>query len=56
MIKCYFEEGLLVGAASLIGVYFGIKTKNATSSGNYKQSILFLNFLVLIIMLYKTFF
>lgn len=51
-----FSEGFTVGAASLIGVYFGIKTKNITSSDSYKQSILALNFVILGIMLYKTFF
>jgi len=51
-----FEEGLIVGAASLIGVYFGIKTKNATAVKSYKQSILILNFIILVVMVYKTFF
>lgn len=51
-----FNEGLTVGAASLIGVYFGIKTKNSTEIKSYKQSILSLNFLILITMVYKTFF
>lgn len=50
-----YNEGLTVGAASLIGVYFGIRMKNATPSMSYKQAILALNFLVLITMLYKTF-
>ncbi len=49
-----FTEGFIVGAASLIGVYFGIKTKNATSAVSYKKYILLLNLLILIIMLYKT--
>jgi len=51
-----FEEGLIVGLSSLIGVYFGIKTKNKTSSDSYKQFILILNFIILGIMIYKTFF
>lgn len=51
-----FQEGLNVGLASLIGVYFGIKTKNAIAVVSYKQAILFLNFIILIIMVYKTFF
>lgn len=49
-----YQEGLLVGCASLIGVYFGIKTKNATPSMSYKQSILVLNFIILGVMVYKT--
>lgn len=50
-----FQEGLLVGAASLIGVYFGIKTKNATPSVSYKKYILILNLIILITMVYKSF-
>jgi uncharacterized membrane protein YfcA len=49
-----FTEGFIVGSASLIGVYFGIKTKSLTSSNSYKQFILTLNFLILITMIYKT--
>ncbi len=51
-----FYEGLIVGLASLIGVYFGIKIKNTIPITSYKQSILFLNFLILITMIYDTFF
>ncbi len=50
-----FNEGFIVGAASLIGVYFGIKMKNVTSSGSYKQFILILNITILGTMIYKTF-
>ncbi len=50
-----YNEGLTVGLASLIGVYFGIKVKNATPSMSYKQAILALNFVILVTMLYKTF-
>lgn len=49
-----FTEGFIVGAASLIGVYFGIKTKNATSAVSYKKYILILNLLILFVMIYKT--
>ena len=49
------NEGLTVGFASLIGVYFGIKTKNITAVVSYKQSILVLNFIILGMMIYKTF-
>jgi uncharacterized membrane protein YfcA len=51
-----FYEGFIVGLASLVGVYFGIKIKNTTPITSYKQSILFLNFLILITMIYDTFF
>lgn len=51
-----FTEGFYVGVASLIGVYFGVKTKNAVPSMSYKQAILALNTVILITMLYKTFF
>ena len=51
-----FQEGLNVGLASLVGVYFGIKTKNATAVVSYKQAILILNFIILGIMIYKPFF
>ncbi len=51
-----FEEGLNVGLASLIGVYFGIKTKDVTAIVSYKQAILVLNFIILGTMIYKTFF
>ena len=50
-----FTEGLNVGLASLVGVYFGIKTKNATAVVSYKQAILILNFIILLTMIYKTF-
>lgn len=50
-----FQEGLLVGAASLIGVYFGIKIKNSTSSISYKKYILVLNLIILVTMVYKSF-
>ncbi len=49
-----YNEGLLVGSASLIGVYFGIKTKNLTPAVSYKKYILLLNILILITMIYKT--
>lgn len=51
-----YEEGLIVACASLIGVYFGIKTKSTIEVKSYKQSILFLNFVILTMMVYKTFF
>lgn len=49
----YFE-GAVVGLASLLGVYFGIKTKTIIQSKSYKKYILVLYILVLILMLSKT--
>ncbi len=49
-----FYEGLIIGIASLIGVFFGIKTKNLTGAKNYKKSILIMNVVILGIMVYKT--
>ena len=49
-----FTEGVTVGVGSLIGVYFGIKVKDMVKSTSYKNYVLLLNILVLIIMLYKT--
>jgi hypothetical protein len=49
-----FTEGATVGIASLIGVYFGIKVKDMVKATSYKNYVLLLNILVLIIMLYKT--
>ena len=50
-----YQEGAIVGIASLIGVYFGIKAKNLTKATSYKKFILLLNIIILITMLYKTF-
>ena len=49
-----FTEGATVGIASLIGVYFGIKVKDMVKATSYKNYVLLLNIIVLIIMLYKT--
>ncbi|RXJ69993.1 hypothetical protein CRV08_00065 [Halarcobacter ebronensis] len=49
-----FYEGTIIGIASLIGVFFGIKIKNRTGAKNYKKSILIMNTLILGIMVYKT--
>lgn len=49
-----YQEGLTIGIASLIGVYFGIKVKNMVHSTSYKKYVLLLSICVLIIMLYKT--
>lgn len=50
-----FYEGIVIGAGSLIGVYFGIKLKEKTKSEHYKKFVLLLNFLVLLATIYKTF-
>jgi uncharacterized protein len=49
-----YQEGLTIGIASLVGVYFGIKVKNMVHSTSYKKYVLLLSIGVLIIMLYKT--
>jgi uncharacterized membrane protein YfcA len=49
-----YQEGLTIGIASLIGVYFGIKVKNMVHSTSYKKYVLLLSICVLIIMIYKT--
>lgn len=49
-----FYEGFIIGLASLIGVFFGIKTKNITGVKNYKIFILIMNLIILSVMLYKT--
>ena len=49
-----FVEGATVGIGSLIGVYFGIKVKDMVKATSYKNYVLLLNVIVLIIMLYKT--
>jgi len=46
-----YSEGLIVGIASLIGVYIGIKIKNVVNIKSYKKLTLSLYVLVLIILL-----
>ena len=48
----YFE-GSIVGIASLIGVYFGIKTKDITHITSYKKMILGLYIIILISVISK---
>ncbi len=50
-----YAEGLVVGLSSLIGVYFGIKTKYIVHINNYKKYLLVLNTFILFSMLYKIF-
>jgi len=48
-----YSEGAIVGIASLIGVYFGIKIKNITKITSYKKLILGLYGIILVSILYK---
>ena len=50
-----YSEGAIVGIASLIGVYFGIKVKNMTHISSYKNYILALYVLILVSMISKIF-
>ena len=43
-----YLEGSMVGIASLIGVYFGIKFKNTINIGSYKKMILILYSIILV--------
>jgi len=49
-----FSEGVTVGVASLLGVYFGIKLKHITHVVSYKRYILILYILILISMINKS--
>lgn len=51
-----FFEGTVVGLASLIGVYFGIKLKAKTNIKSYKTYTVIMYSLILVAMIYKTFF
>lgn len=48
-----FSEGAIVGIASLIGVYFGIKAKNIVKITSYKKLILSLYLIILVVTIYK---
>ena len=48
-----YYEGILVGIASLIGVFIGIKIKNIVHIKSYKYSILVLYFIILTMTIYK---
>ena len=48
------REGITVGIASLVGVYFGIKLKHITHVVSYKRYILVLYVLILISMINKS--
>lgn len=49
-----YKEGAIIGIASLVGVYFGIKVKDIIKAKSYKVFVIILNSFVLLIMLYKT--
>jgi hypothetical protein len=49
----HFYEGFIVGVASLVGVYIGIKLKNSINITYYKQLTLFLYTIILISVIYK---
>lgn len=49
----YYNEGLIIGVSSLIGVYFGIKLKNNTNIQNYKALTLSMYGLILVSIIYK---
>ncbi len=49
----HYSEGAIVGVASLIGVYFGIKLKNSINIKYYKQLTLFMYSMILISVIYK---
>ena len=48
-----YHEGIIVGIASLIGVFIGIKIKNIVHIKSYKYSILVLYFIILTMTIYK---
>lgn len=52
----HFFEGSIVGLLSLIGVYFGIKTKNVTHIKSYKKLILGLYIIILLSVIKSIFF
>lgn len=51
-----FFEGSIVGVASLFGVYLGTKLKAKTNVKSYKTYTIIMYVLILIAMIYKTFF
>ncbi|MFA7084147.1 MAG: sulfite exporter TauE/SafE family protein [Arcobacteraceae bacterium] len=50
-----FYEGFIVGTASLVGVYFGIKAKAITQIKSYKTYTIVMYVVILLSMLYKMF-
>ena len=48
-----YNEGVIVGFGSLIGVYFGIKVKNMVHIKSYKNAVLILFTIILIFMIKK---
>lgn len=52
----HYEEGLIVGLGSLLGVYFGLKVANMTEIKMHKQLILGLYIIIFLMSAYKLFF
>jgi len=50
-----YYEGIIVGIASLVGVYIGIYVKNHTNIKSYKRYILILYLLILISMIFNSY-
>jgi uncharacterized membrane protein YfcA len=48
-----YTQGIIVGIASLVGVYLGVKIKNKVQISSYKKYILILYILILILMVVK---
>ncbi|MBE0491755.1 MAG: sulfite exporter TauE/SafE family protein [Sulfurospirillum sp.] len=52
----HYQEGLIVGIASLVGVYFGLKISHKTEVARHKQLILGMYIIIFLMSLYKLFF
>jgi uncharacterized membrane protein YfcA len=50
-----YMEGTIVGILSLVGVFFGIKIKNATNITSYKKLLLTLYIIIFISLIYNIF-
>jgi len=48
-----YKEGVVVGIASLIGVYIGINIKNKTNLTSYKKYLLILYIFIFVSVVYK---
>lgn len=49
----HYTQGAIVGLASLLGVYIGVKLKNSTNIKNYKKITLVLYSIILVSVIYK---
>jgi uncharacterized membrane protein YfcA len=50
------SNGVIVGISSLLGVFIGIKTKNAMQMTNYKKYVIYLYVVIFIYTFYEVFF